>query len=120
MPAASCPQRATRGALLSDAIVTGSILLVSAQNIFTVPELLSVAAFASSNGSGYAGAALSYCRASRAKREHAIMRSAPNRHAPIALQRRPQGGYPIVLFANLSTAQSFAAAARADTTQPPL
>jgi len=72
--------------------------LVSAQNIFTVPELLSVAAFASSNGSGYAGAARGYCRASRAKSEHAIMRSAPNRHAPIALQHRPQSGYSVGLF----------------------
>jgi hypothetical protein len=77
-------------------------------------------AFASSNGSGYAGAARGYCRASRAKREHAIMRSAPNRHAPIALQHRPQSGYPIGLFTNLSTAQSFATAEGADTTQPPL
>jgi hypothetical protein len=94
--------------------------LVSPQNIFTVPELLSAMAFASSNGSGYAGAARGYCRASRAKREHAIMRSAPNRHAPFALQHRPQSGYPIDLFANLSTAQSFAAAEGADTTQPPL
>jgi hypothetical protein len=56
----------------------------------------------------------------QAAREHAIMRSAPNRHAPIALQHRPQSGYPIGLFANLSTAQSFAAAEGADTTQPPL
>jgi hypothetical protein len=48
------------------------------------------------------------------------MRSAPNRHAPIALQHRPQSGYPIGLLANLSTAQSFAAAEGADTTQPPL
>jgi hypothetical protein len=93
---------------------------VSSRNIFTVLELLSVAAFASSNGSGYAGAACDYCRAGRAKREHVIMRSAPNRHAPIALQHRRQSGYPIGLLANLSTAQSFAAAAGADTTQPPL
>jgi hypothetical protein len=94
--------------------------LVSSENIFSVPELLRAMAFASSNGSGYAGAVRGYCRASRAKREHAIMRSAPNRHAPIALQRRPQGGYPFILFANLSTAQSFAAATGADTTQLPL
>jgi hypothetical protein len=93
--------------------------LVSSQNIFTVPELLSVAAFASSSGSGYAGAARGCCRAGRAKGEHAIMRSAPNRHAPIALQHRRQSRYPIGLFANLSTAQCFAAAAGADTTQPP-
>ena len=48
------------------------------------------------------------------------MRSAPNRHAPIALQHRPQSGYLIALFANLSTAQPLAAPPGADTTQLPL
>jgi hypothetical protein len=60
-----------------------------------------------------------YCRAGRAKREQAIMRSAPNRHAPLALQHRSQSGYFIALFANLSTAQSLATSPGADTTQPP-
>jgi len=61
-----------------------------------------------------------YCRAGRPKREHAIMRSAPNRHAPIALQHRSQSGYFTTFFANLSTAQSLAASPGADTTQPAL
>jgi hypothetical protein len=81
---------------------------------------LSVVAFASSNGSGTCWRRpRNIVAPGRAKREQAIMGSAPNRHAPIALQHPSQSAYFHSLVRRFVGRVTFGLSDGADTTQPP-
>jgi hypothetical protein len=64
--------------------------------------------------------AAKYCRARPCEKGAGIMRSAPNRHAPIALQHPSQSAYFHSLVRRFVGRVIFGLSDGADTTQPPL